>query len=77
MLAPVKPYAAHFYRDGATLITFDCARFMPTVKSLNYITALMGQRKARAGAAEALYCDAGGLSPNARPAISSSSRATS
>ncbi|HQY95161.1 aminotransferase class IV [Caldilinea sp.] len=62
MLAPVKPYAAHFYRDGATLITFDCARFMPTVKSLNYITALMGQRKARAaGAAEALYCDAGGI----------------
>ena len=61
MLAPVKPYAAHFYRDGAALITFACARFMPTVKSLNYITALMGQRKARAaGAVEALYCDVAG-----------------
>jgi branched-chain amino acid aminotransferase len=60
MLAPVKPYAEHFYRDGAALITLDAARFMPTVKSLNYIPAILGQRKARAaGAVEALYCDAG------------------
>ena len=61
MLAPVRPYAEHFYRDGAALITLDAARFMPTVKSLNYIPAILGQRKARAaGAVEALYCDAGG-----------------
>ena len=56
MLAPVRPYAEHFYRDGAALITLDAARFMPTVKSLNYIPAILGQRKARAaGAVEALY----------------------
>jgi branched-chain amino acid aminotransferase len=62
MLAPVKPYAAQMYADGAALITVDAARFMPTVKSLNYIPAIMGQRKARAaGAIEALYCDAAGV----------------
>jgi branched-chain amino acid aminotransferase len=62
MLAPVKPYAAQMYQDGAALITVDAARFMPTVKSLNYIPAIMGQRKARAaGAIEALYCDAAGV----------------
>ena len=61
MVAPVKPYAESLYQDGATLITVDAARFMPTVKSLNYIGAIMGQRKARAaGAIEALYCDAAG-----------------
>ena len=36
----VRPYAEHFYRDGAALITLDAARFMPTVKSLNYICLL-------------------------------------
>lgn len=62
MLAPVKPYAAQMYADGAALITVDAARFMPTVKSLNYIPAIIGQRKARAaGAIEALYCDAAGV----------------
>jgi len=36
-------------------------RFMPTVKSLNYITAIRGQERARtAGAIEALYCSADG-----------------
>ena len=62
MLAPVKPYAAQIYADGAALITVDAARFMPTVKSLNYIPVILGQRKARAaGAIEALYCDAAGV----------------
>lgn len=62
MLAPVKPYAAQIYQDGAALLTVDAARFMPTVKSLNYIPAILGQRRARAaGAIEALYCDAAGV----------------
>ncbi len=62
MLAAVKPTPEQQYRDGAALITFDCPRFMPTVKSLNYITAIMGQRRARAaGAIEALHCDAQGM----------------
>lgn len=61
MLAPVKPYAAATYAAGASLITVDYARFMPTVKSLNYITAIMAQQRARAaGAIEALYCSTAG-----------------
>jgi branched-chain amino acid aminotransferase len=61
MLAAVKPYPDRLYQEGAALITVDYPRFMPTVKSLNYITAIRGQRKAReVGAIEALYCDAQG-----------------
>ncbi|WP_297630244.1 aminotransferase class IV [Caldilinea sp.] len=62
MVAPVKPQPDHLYSQGASLITFDAPRFMPTVKSLNYITAIRGQQRARAaGAVEALYCDAQGV----------------
>jgi branched-chain amino acid aminotransferase len=61
LIAPVKPIAASYYTEGARLITVDLPRFMPTVKSLNYITAIRGQRRARAaGAVEALYCSPGG-----------------
>jgi branched-chain amino acid aminotransferase len=61
MLAAVKPYPPTRYAEGATLITVDLERFMPTVKSLNYITAIMGQRRAAAaGAIEALYCTPAG-----------------
>lgn len=62
MLAAIKPLPEHLYSKGATLITFDAPRFMPTAKTLNYITAIRGQQRARAaGAIEALYCDAGGV----------------
>lgn len=62
LLAAVKPYPAQLYTDGAALITVDATRFMPTVKSLNYIPAILGQRRARAAEAiEALYCDAAGV----------------
>lgn len=46
---------------GAMLITSDCARFMPTVKSLNYITALWGSARRLRLVRQALYCDAGGI----------------
>ena len=56
ILAPVRPSAEQLYREGATLISVDLARFMPTVKSLNYITAIMAQKRARQqGAVEALF----------------------
>jgi len=62
MLAPVKPYPVTIYEHGASLITVDLPRFMPAVKSLNYITAIRGQERARAaGAIEALYCSAEGM----------------
>jgi branched-chain amino acid aminotransferase len=56
LLAPIRPYTEDDYRTGASLVTVDLARFMPTVKSLNYISAIMGQKQARAqGAVEALF----------------------
>ena len=61
LVAPVKPYAATCYTQGSSLITVDLPRFMPSVKSLNYISAVRGQQRARAqGAVEALYCTAAG-----------------
>ena len=56
ILTPVRPYPPEFYAAGGRLITVDYARFMPEVKSLNYITGILGQKRARAaGAVEALY----------------------
>ncbi|MFZ4849175.1 MAG: aminotransferase class IV [Caldilinea sp.] len=58
MVEPVRPFPESLYQTGASLITVDLPRFMPTVKSLNYVTAIRGQRRAKqAGAVEALYCD--------------------
>jgi branched-chain amino acid aminotransferase len=62
MPAPVRNVAAHHYSEGATLITADIPRFMPTVKSINYIPAILGHQRARAaGAIEALYCTSEGV----------------
>ncbi len=61
MIAPAKDYSPQIYAEGASLITVDFPRFMPTVKSLNYIAAIMGQERARSqGAVEALYRTADG-----------------
>jgi branched-chain amino acid aminotransferase len=62
ILAPVRAVPAQHYRDGAALITVDIPRFMPAVKSINYVPAILGQKQARAaGAVEALYCTAEGV----------------
>lgn len=62
IVAPVKPPMEHLYTHGARLISVDLQRFMPTVKSISYITAVMGQRRAnQAGAVEALYRTPSGL----------------
>lgn len=56
ILAPVRPYTPELYATGGRLITVDFARFMPEVKSINYVTGVLGQKRARAaGAVEALY----------------------
>ncbi|MBK8050014.1 MAG: aminotransferase class IV [Anaerolineales bacterium] len=61
MTAPVRVISAETYHNGASLISVELQRFMPTVKSLNYVTAIMGQQRAkRAGAIEALYRAADG-----------------
>lgn len=61
VVAKVKPYPAQMFEAGAKLIVVDMDRFMPTVKSLNYMTAVMSQKKMKAaGAVEALYRNAEG-----------------
>jgi branched-chain amino acid aminotransferase len=62
MLAAVNPSNPAHFLDGAKLITVDHERFMPTVKSLNYITAIISLKEARKnGAVEALYRTHDGL----------------
>jgi branched-chain amino acid aminotransferase len=62
IVAPVRAVAAGYYSEGASLITVDIPRFMPSVKSINYISAILGQKQARqAGAVEALYCTRDGI----------------
>ena len=62
ILAPVRPYPPELYGAGGRLITVDFARFMPDVKSINYITGVLGQKRARAaGAVEALYRTPAGM----------------
>ena len=62
LVAPVRSVPDHYYTQGAALITADLPRFLPNVKSINYIPAILGQRQARAaGAVEALYCTAAGV----------------
>lgn len=62
LLAPVRNVPPQLYSAGAALITADIPRFMPSVKSINYIPAILGQKRARAaGAVEALYCTGAGV----------------
>jgi branched-chain amino acid aminotransferase len=62
MVEPVTPSSAREYSDGAKLVSVGMERFMPKVKSLNYIGAIMAmQEAARGGAVEALYRNQAGL----------------
>lgn len=56
MIAQMTPVKPELREAGGTLVSVDYERFMPGVKSLNYITAIRALKKARAaGAVEALY----------------------
>jgi branched-chain amino acid aminotransferase len=56
MVNPIDPTAPEQYTKGVKVITTQIDRIMPTVKSLNYITAIMALQEAKqAGAVEALY----------------------
>ena len=62
LVAPVRSVPSQHYSEGAALVTVDIPRFLPNVKSINYIPAILGQQRARAaGAVEALYCTADGV----------------
>lgn len=61
MVEPVTRNTPEEYEQGVTLLTVEMARFLPAVKSLNYIAAIMAMQQASAaGAVEALYRDAAG-----------------
>jgi branched-chain amino acid aminotransferase len=56
LIAPLSASDPRLFTEGASLVSVDYERFLPSVKSLNYITAIRALKKARAaGAAEALY----------------------
>ncbi|CAN5862929.1 branched-chain-amino-acid transaminase [soil metagenome] len=56
MINPIGPTAPEQYTKGVKVVTTQIARMMPTVKSLNYITAIMAMQAAReVGAVEAIY----------------------
>lgn len=62
MIHPLVPYPADLYERGAAIVTTDIARLMPTVKSLNYLGAIMAVREAeKVGAVEAVYRTPSGL----------------
>jgi len=56
MVNPIGPAAPEQQACGVKVITTRIERMMPTVKSLNYITAIMAMQAAkRVGAVEAIY----------------------
>ena len=64
LLALVTPFAAQpaeRYRDGIKVVTNPQARPLPEAKTIEYVSAIMAQRRARqAGAVEAIYLNAQG-----------------
>lgn len=57
---PVTPLAPELYERGASLITHEHQRFMPEMKTINYITAVILQEKRKAASAiEILYTSNG------------------
>ncbi len=59
MVQPIAPNPASYYSDGCKATTTRIERIMPTVKSLNYIGAIMAVGEAaKVNAVEAIYRDA-------------------
>jgi branched-chain amino acid aminotransferase len=59
MVHPVTPYPASYYTEGSKAVSTLVERTMATVKSLNYIGAIMAMNDAdKTGAVEAIYLDA-------------------
>lgn len=58
MVHPVSPYPDHYYSEGCKATSTLVERTMATVKSLNYIGAIMAMNEAgKSGAVEAIYLD--------------------
>jgi len=62
LLSPIAPRDEALYARGARLVTVEMERYMPGVKSLNYIGAIIAAQEATAaGGIEALYRTPDGL----------------
>ncbi len=58
MVTPKLMLPDFWYKDGASIITVDMERFIPTSKSTNYLSAVFALEQAhKTGAAEAVYVD--------------------
>ncbi|MCK4768134.1 MAG: aminotransferase class IV [Desulfobacula sp.] len=58
MVTPKLRLPDWWYTDGASIITVDIERFIPTAKSTNYLSAVSALQKAhKTGAVEAVYVD--------------------
>lgn len=58
LVTPLRPKPSEVFERGTAVITVPVRRFMPTVKSLNYIPAIVAVKRAvTQGATEALYVD--------------------
>lgn len=56
LVTPARLYPAEYYTQGTKAITVPANRFIPDAKTINYMAALLAQKKARvADAVEALY----------------------
>ncbi|MBC7871541.1 MAG: aminotransferase class IV [Chitinophagaceae bacterium] len=61
LVYPAMPPAAHYYTDGAKIITVREERYLPAAKTINYIPAIRALKQAKAQhAIEAIYTDAAG-----------------
>ncbi len=56
LVSPLRVYPDNYYTQGAKAITVPASRYIPAAKTINYLGALLAQKKATAaGAVEALY----------------------
>ncbi|MDX1991705.1 MAG: aminotransferase class IV [bacterium] len=61
LVHPASPPAAHYYKDGAKIITVREERYLPGAKTINYIPAIRALKQAKAqDAVEAIYTDSAG-----------------
>lgn len=59
---PHTPYPSHFYTEGMKAVTLPQLRFLPSIKTTNYMPAIFGKRKALLqGCHDAIYSHEGQL----------------
>ncbi len=62
MATPAKRMAAHYYEQGAAVVTVEAQRYLPEAKTINYIPGISAHKKAlkiNRAAVDAIYTVAG------------------